>query len=147
MFSPLPGWHAIHPQMVLFPIALLLIAPLFVVIGALRQAGRGYPFMLSALLLMVLGTASIYVTAAAGEAVRIQDRDIPGTAGMAFSVLTLIFASIVFLPRALKQSPSLAISRVLPLVFLVFYAAGAVSLANSHQGSLPRPLITASGGR
>jgi len=148
MFPPLPEWRAIHPLVVHFPIALLLIAPLFVVIGALRQPGRGYPFMVSALLVMVLGTVSIYVAASSGQAARYEARNTPKiqavldeheelaeTTEIAFTVLTLIFASIVFLPRAFKQNPNPAISTVLPLVFLVFYAAGAVSLANSaHQG-------------
>jgi uncharacterized membrane protein len=167
MFPPLPEWPAVHPLVVHFPIALLLIAPLFVVIGALRKPGRGYPFMLSALLVMVLGTVSIYVAASSGQAARCQARNTPliqavldeheelaESTEMAFTVLTLIFASIVFLPRAFKQNPNSATSTVLPLVFLVFYAAGAVSLANSaHQGGrlvhelgvtahLPRPLIT-----
>jgi hypothetical protein len=50
-------------------------------------------------------------------------------------VLTLIFACILFVPRVLRPQPPRAISTVLPLVFLVFYATGAISLANTaHQG-------------
>lgn len=102
------------------PVALLSIAPLFVVMGALRKIGRGYPFMLSALFLMLFGTASIFATGSTDA--------VASHKAVVFSVLTLIFASIVFLPRALKQSPSAAISRVLPLVFVVFYAAGLLAI-------------------
>ena len=30
---PIPGWYELHPLVVHFPIALLLIAPLFVLLG------------------------------------------------------------------------------------------------------------------
>jgi uncharacterized membrane protein len=45
---PLPTWQAIHPLIVHFPIALLLVAPLFIVIGTLRKPDRGFQFMLVA---------------------------------------------------------------------------------------------------
>ena len=34
MFPPVPSWDAMHPMVVHFPIALLLVAPLFVVMAA-----------------------------------------------------------------------------------------------------------------
>ena len=54
--------------MVHFPIGLLLIAPLFVVIGVLLKPAGSFPFLLVALVLMVLGTASTFVAASSGEA-------------------------------------------------------------------------------
>ena len=145
---PIPSWHTMHPLIVHFPIVLLLIAPLFVVIGALRKPERGFAFLLVALILMALGTVSTFVAtssgAAAGElaqnapqvkAVLEQHQELAETTEIAFSALTLIFASILFVPRMLKQESTRAISTVLPLVFLVFYATGAISLANTaHEG-------------
>ncbi len=51
MFLPsLPGWDGLHPLVVHFPIALLLVAPVFVVLGlVLPRAGRG--FLVGALVL------------------------------------------------------------------------------------------------
>jgi len=145
---PMPTWQSVHPLIVHFPIVLLLIAPLFIVIGVTSRPARSFPFLLVALILMALGTASAFVAISSGKAAAErtdhvhQAKTVLGehqelaetTAGM-FLALTLIFASIVFVPKLLKLQPSRAISTVLPLVFLMFYATGAVSLANtSHQG-------------
>jgi uncharacterized membrane protein len=145
---PIPSWQTIHPLIVHFPIALLLIAPLFVVIGALRKPERGFAFLLVALILMALGTVSTFVATSSGaatgelaqnapqvKAVLEQHQELAETTEIAFTALTLIFASILFVPRMLKRESTRAISTVLPLVFLVFYATGAISLANTaHQG-------------
>ncbi|MGA7412614.1 MAG: DUF2231 domain-containing protein [Bryobacteraceae bacterium] len=145
---PLPAWQAIHPLIIHFPIALLLIAPLFIAIGAVRKPERSYSFLLFALILMAIGTVSTFVAASSGEAagrlvenapqvkgVLEQHEELAESTEIVFSALTLIFASILFVPRLLKLEPARAISTVLPLVFLLFYATGAISLANTaHQG-------------
>lgn len=145
---PIPSWQAIHPLVVHFPIVLLLIAPLFVLIGALRKPERSFPFLLVALILMGLGTISTFVAASSGDAavelagntaqvkaVLEQHEELGETTEIAFCALTLIFASILFVPRLLKREPSRALSTVLPLIFLMFYATGTISLANTaHQG-------------
>lgn len=145
---PIPSWQAIHPLIVHFPIALLLIAPVFIVIGMMLKPERRYPFMLVALILMVFGTLGTFVAASSGEAAgklaenmpkveSVLDRheDLAEMTELIFSALTIIFVAILFVPRLLKREPTRAISFALPLVFLVFYATGAVSLMNTaHQG-------------
>jgi len=145
---PVPAWQAIHPLIIHFPIVLLLIAPLFIVIGSVLEPTRSFSFLLVALILMTLGTASAFVAASSGEAAAELAERVPQAKAVieehqelaeitesVFSALTLIFAAMVFVPRLLRLQPSRAISTVLPLVFLMFYATGAISLANtSHQG-------------
>lgn len=52
-----------------------------------------------------------------------------------FSVLTLLFAAILFLPRILKREASALTARILPLAFLLLYCTGSVILVNTaHNG-------------
>ena len=152
---PFPSWQAIHPLVVHFPIALLLVAPLFVVIGLIRKPDRSYSFLLVGFLLMAMGTIATFVASSSGEAagefaenvpqaksVLEQHRDLAQTTELAFTALTAVFASILFVPRAFKMRPTRATSTVLPLVFLIFYATGVISLANTahHGGRLVHEL-------
>ena len=60
-------WNILHPMVVHFPIALLIVTPLFVLIGLLRiHDARVYA--IGALILMALGTLGAYVAVESGEA-------------------------------------------------------------------------------
>lgn len=60
-----PSWDGFHPLAVHFPVALLAVAPLFVLLGSIT----GYrSMMFSALVLLVLGVASSFVATNTGEA-------------------------------------------------------------------------------
>lgn len=147
-FPPLPSWDALHPLIVHFPIALLLFAPLFVVVGALLRTPRGRSFQAAALSLMVAGTIATFVAAATGEAAgKLADRTELSSAVLehheslaestraVFTGLTLAFAAILFGPRLFKIELAPTASAALTVAFLVFYSAGAVLLANTaHNG-------------
>ncbi len=97
---------------------------------------------------MALGTAGTWVAVASGEAAgRLAERspavnallehheEQAETVRLVFTALTVIFAAILYLPplvrRPLRRAPAAALS----LVFLGFYAVGALMLVNTaHAG-------------
>lgn len=145
---PAPSWDGLHPLIIHFPIALLLIAPLFVLIGAALVPAKGRAFHLAALILMVLGTASVFVAVESGEAagklaertpeinaVLEQHSGLAETTSYAFAALTLGFALLLGGARLLRRHESRLVTTVIPLVFLVAYCAGVLLLVNTaHNG-------------
>ena len=145
---PIPSWTELHPIVVHFPIALLLVAPFFIIIGIIVNPQKGRPFLIAALVLMLLGTAGTFLAMATGEAagdiaertpavnvVLERHEDLAEMTRIVFTVLTILFAAILLLPRLLEREPSVATARILPLAFLLLYTAGAVILVNTaHHG-------------
>lgn len=145
---PIPTWDGLHPLIIHFPIGLLLIAPVMILISVLMPPQKGRTMLLAALVLMIVGTVSVFIALETGEAAaELADRtpeinaliqhheSLAERTRIVFSVLTLGFAAILFLPTILKRQVSRASHIILPLVFLCFYGAGAVLLANTaHQG-------------
>jgi uncharacterized membrane protein len=144
---PIPSWDGLHPLVVHFPIALLISAPLLVVLGLLfRKDGRG--LHLAALLLMVLGTVAAFVAVETGEAAaELADRTpevmtviqthqrLAETTRYIFAGLTAAYALLLFLPRLLKRDLSRRAGLVMNLVFLAAYSGGVLFLVNTaHNG-------------
>jgi uncharacterized membrane protein len=134
------SWNEIHPVIVHFPIALLLIAPVFVLLGALLPGTRGRTFLSAALLLMsggVIGTTLARLTGSLSRSPELDTSarqvlenhaETSDVTSILFLVLTVAFALTLWTIwyRQLKHSRTL--QRTLPLVFLVFYSAGVVLL-------------------
>jgi uncharacterized membrane protein len=145
---PIPAWNELHPLVIHFPIALLLVAPLFIVAGIIANPQKGRPFLVVALSLMVLGTigtvlavgtgvaaAEVTHRTAAMSAVLERHQELAETTRDIFGLLTVIFATILFLSRLLEREPTTAVARILALAFLLFYSAGTVVLVNTaHNG-------------
>jgi len=144
----IPNWNGLHPLIIHFPIALLLIAPLFVVLGGVLGSSKGRSFLMSALILMVLGTASVFVAVEtggaagklAGSAPRVaavleQHKELAETTQVLFSLLTLGFAALLFVPRVLGRELGAPLNAALLSVFLISYATGALFLVKTaNQG-------------
>ena len=144
----IPEWQQIHPLIVHFPIAILLVAPFFVLIGILRPPESSSPFLFSALSLMSMGTIASIVAVRTGLAARSQiqpsqdlseilqqHQNMAETTCLTFCVLTLVFAAIVVIPRLFSRQLPRVITTTLPAVFLLLYSAGAILLANTaHTG-------------
>lgn len=144
----LPDWDSIHPMIIHFPIVLLMISPLFLVLGSIMTPARGLPYRLTAFFLLLLGTASLFIAISTGEAAgELADRS--GAANsvleshealaektrILFAGFSVILAGILFLPRLLRRRETRLISTVLPLSFLLLYSVGIVFLVNTaHAG-------------
>lgn len=145
---PIPSWDALHPLVVHFPVALLLVAPILVLLGLLLEPTRGRGLLVSALVLMILGTVGAWFAVGTGEAAgRLAERnpavsallehheDLAESVRMVFTTLTVVFAAVLFVPALLRRKLGRAATTSLLAVFLAFYAVGAVLLANTaHNG-------------
>ena len=144
---PIPSWYGLHPLIVHFPIALLLSAPALVFL-ALVVRSQYRAFAVSALVIMALGCISAFVAAASGEAagqvaersieinqVMSEHEELAETVCAVFSVLTVLFAALVFLPGWLKKPLPPKIGMIATAVFLVVYLAAGLLVANTgHLG-------------
>jgi len=147
MFPPIPEWDALHPLVVHFPVALLLGAPVFMVI-ALSSPRLQRSFASAALIMMVMGTIAAYVAVETGEAaaelavrsggvgpVLERHEDLAETTTTLFSILCIVFAVITIGPLFLKKPIKRAYQVLMQVVFLLGYLGCTVVLANTaHQG-------------
>ena len=148
LLPPGPTWDGLHPLVIHFPIALLLVAPVFIVAGL--AAPRLAPSCFAAAVtLMGLGVVATWVAVASGHAaaelveqegavraVLQRHAKLGELTRNVFTALTLVFAAFVFLPARLKRPLSRGLTAGLGLLFLVLYAAGALLVANTaHQGA------------
>ncbi len=148
-FPPIPAWEALHPLIIHFPIVLLLMSPLFIAISAILPPSKGKPFMMTAIFLLLLGTASLFIARSTGkEAAKLVEpkgtmgtvlethRNFASETIIVFSQLSIILLGIFLLPRILRQRETRLFSTVLPLTFLAFYLGGIVFLLNTaYTGS------------
>lgn len=146
-FPPIQPWDALHPLVIHFPIALLMIAPLFILIGMiLKRSAR--EIALSALILMLLGTAGTYVAVETGEAgaklvertpdinaVLERHEEMAEQTRLLFTILTVVFAGLLLVPMFLKKELGTLWRLVIHGVFLLAYLVCLLSLANTaHLG-------------
>lgn len=144
---PIPSWDALHPVIVHFPVALLVVAPIFVLMGVFLRRGRG-GLLAAAWILMLVGTAGAFLAGETGEAAAehlnntaqvraVLDRheSLAETTQTVFTILSVVFGAILLGPRLARRDLGRAVTVVLPLAFLVFYGTGLVVLANTaHNG-------------
>jgi uncharacterized membrane protein len=145
---PIPSWDAIHPLIVHFPIALLLLAPVFICISAALPIAKSRPYLIAALIIMILGTGSLFVAASSGEeaselvvrsggmaSVLSAHEKLASNTEVMFSVLSLTLLCLFVIPRLLHFRETRVSTTILPILYLVLYATGLVSLVNTaHAG-------------
>lgn len=142
-FPPLPAWDELHPLVIHFPIALLIVAPLFVLLAVVVRSGRRW-LGITALVLMALGTIASFVAVETGEAAakahhftpRVeaiveQHEELGETVRDLFTGLTVAYAVLLLLPPVLRRFEGQAATIVLHGTFLVAYAVCLLVLVNA----------------
>ncbi len=144
---PIPPWDGIHPLVVHLPIGALLVVPALVALGIIiPRCSRAY--WISALVVMLTGTAGAFAAVSSGKAgAQLVERTPEITKALMrhqalaedtisiFALLTAVFGLIVFLPplvgKELKRGWVIAIG----VVFLAAWGVGLLSLVQTgHMG-------------
>lgn len=147
MLPSLPPAAGLHPLVVHFPIALLLVAPVLVVLSMVMKKHR-LGLAGAALALMLIGTAAAFVAVQTGNtagelaertpqvsATLERHEELAETTRAVFALLTFMFVVMFGAPLARRQEWSNGLYVALSAVFLVFYTGGAVALVNTaHLG-------------
>ncbi|NLF69832.1 MAG: hypothetical protein GX575_12350 [Candidatus Anammoximicrobium sp.] len=146
---PTPPPEGMHPLVVHFPIALLLFAAVFVVL-AMIVPKRGWWFSVSALILLIGGTAGAFQAVSTGIAARdvVEDaeddamwdvmqehEDMMVQARNVFAALTIVYAGIVVLPLLAQSLQGLKFAFPANLVFLAaLMGANLLMASGAHLG-------------
>lgn len=149
MFPSLPPWEGAHVLLVHFPIALLVVSPLFVLLDLIFLR-RTAVFGVCALILLVLGTAGAVLAVLSGEAAaeavvqtsaihtvleRHEERG--ELARTVFAALTLAYAALLLIPLAMRKVLPWAAGRALRAFLAVLLLGGAVLVClTAHDGGL-----------
>ncbi len=146
---PIPPWSGFHVLVVHFPIALLMVAPILMVIGLIVRRHR-MAWSSAAVSLMVMGSVAAFLATASGEAAE-EAADLPDgietvlmrhehlaeRARNAFAVLTVAYAAALLVVRYRWTARPLdhRIFIGATAVFLLAYAVPALWLADTaHTG-------------
>lgn len=147
LFPPLPPYEGLHPLVVHYPIALLMVTPVFVILAAAWKK-HTTPLLVAALLLGVLGLAGAFLAIATGEAAETFAKGIPGAdktlhqheelaefARNLFIVVTLVLAALTIGAWKLRDRLSAPLRWGAVVVFLVIHGFSASVLASAaHEG-------------
>ena len=154
-FPEIPRWQAVHPMIVHFPIALLLVTAVFLVLGLCWHRVR-FALWGGALLLMILGSTAAILAVASGEASAgavtvskeieevIEAHEEAGElTRTAFIVLTVIFAGLWgiyrYQERLFRQPLTNKQILIAMSVFVAIYVASCSLLV--YTGSLGGKLV------
>jgi hypothetical protein len=130
----------VHSKLVVF-----LLCPLFILLGAALPPRRGRPYRLAALLVLSLGTASLFFALPDGGTVDTASANPDSSqwlchsfateARIIFIGLTAIYIAMILLPEILRRRNNRLFSTVLPISFLLLYSAAGIFLVQTADSS------------
>ena len=142
-FPPIPQWEGMHVLIVHLPIALLLVSPLFVLLGMLPGRQRTGT-RVAALVLLILGTGAAYMAIESGEAAaQLADRSgqvaavLEQHAAMAewvrdvFTGITVLYGLFVVAGLFVTQLSKPAIATSVQVVVLLAMGVGVLMVADT----------------
>jgi uncharacterized membrane protein len=149
MLPPWPGWDGLHPLVIHFPIALLMIAPVFLflaVVGRTHASG----FAWSAFALLLLGTVAAFVAVSTGKAaaelaersdainaVLMRHEELAEQARNIFTGITAAYGVLLLLPSVVTRFARAKYRAIVSGVMLFVVLAGSLQLVRAaHQGGL-----------
>lgn len=151
MFSipSFPSWDSLHPLVVHFPIALLLIAPFFMALGHFLPRTKAKHTIFAGFALVVIGTGFLFLTTETGDAAADQVQKTPAirsllhqheelaeTTEIAFGSLLAPFAALMFGPRLLNRELTIRTFRTGLAVLLLAYIGAALLLVNTAHAEV-----------
>lgn len=141
-------WGSVHPVVVHFPIVLLTLSPLFILLGMIFTKNTRV-FYISALIILLLGTAGIFLSTSSGDSAAeplqiasdtvetLSDHiELAEHARIIFCLLSFVFAGItIFFPVLIRRfSRTVYLTTV--SIFLGFYIYALLVLFNAaHYGA------------
>jgi uncharacterized membrane protein len=154
MFPTLPPWEGMHPIFVHFPVALLITAPIFIILGLFRKE-MARAFFFAAFVLFLLGALGSSMAAMSGEDARdsiapeilaTASQDMPKVlqhnqelaewvVNLAFAV-TVLMGLFLLLKRFLKERYTPKIEYIaLAVVLLVWIGLALLMMNAAHEGA------------
>ncbi len=144
---PMQDLDALHPLVVHFPIALLLVAPFLILLGLLYKK-KSRCFFIAGFVVMLLGTIASFVAVASGEAagelvdktpeiakILEQHEDLAEMTRNFFLVITIVNALVLLLPIFFKEKLKTLWIVIIQIVFLIAYSFCCLMIANTaHLG-------------
>jgi len=142
-YPALPGWDGLHPAVVMFPVALLLVTPVLILVS-LFSRGAWRSWAGAALVTMALGALAAWFAVGSGHAAgQLVDKTKPlatailrhealgVTVRNVFTLLTLLFAVLLLLPMWLKRPLPAPLRITAHAVFLALFVAATGWLAQA----------------
>jgi len=145
MFSlpTIPELDGLHPLVVHFPIALLLVAPFLILIG-LFYRNKTTNFLMAGFLVLLLGTISSFVAILTGESagelvdktpqiteLLKRHKELAELTRNFFIIMTIVYGVILLLPRILKNKLKSWIFISVHIAFIILYSYGCLLVANT----------------